>query len=79
MTDRTEILDAAIMAAEQASKSAIGWPDETSITEVDRTYARALIAHIADHMSRHITSPMVWMGYSIALDDLREIAGVVED
>jgi hypothetical protein len=72
MTNKHEQIDAAIRAAEVA---VWGFSPET-LHPWKREMARALIAHIADHMTQHITSPSVWMGYSIALDDLREIAGL---
>lgn len=77
MTDRTEILDGAIQAATEQIVKTMGDTDGMlPLDNIGRQFARVLIAYIANHMSRHITSPMVWMGYSIALDDLREIAGI---
>jgi hypothetical protein len=70
----TTTLDAAIEAALVAHKMA---PE--ACNDQMRVFVGNIIAHIADHMTRHITSPAVWMGYSIALDDLREIAGIEGD
>ena len=74
MTNKHEHIDRAIRAAEVAV-----WGNSPEVLHPwKREMARALIAHIADHLASYKTTPSVWLGYKIALDDLREIAGIVE-
>jgi hypothetical protein len=72
-------LDAAIEAAEQASKSAMSWPDQALITEVDRTYARALIAKLLEEME--MTGPINEFGYGFnaAITEIKRRAGIEGD
>ena len=74
MTNKHEHIDAAIRAAEMA----VWGNSPETLHPWKREMARALVAHIADHMAQYRTTPSVWMGYSIALDDLRAIAGLEE-
>ena len=63
MTDKHEHINAAIRAAEMAV-----WGNSPEVLHPwKREMARALIAHIADHMASLGTTPSVWLGYKIAL------------
>lgn len=71
----TEHLDAALRAAHKAYGSPEDWP----ITDEDRQFARALIAHIIDHLEDKPMSVQAAFGYRICLGHLREIAGIEDE
>ena len=68
-----EHLDRAIVVAQERVFN----NQERVVDPLDRTYARALIAYIVNHLAEDKPmSTQAAFGYGMALDDLREIAGI---
>jgi len=82
MTDNTT-LDAAIEAGQNATWPELGFPSVgASIDQIDRTYARALIASLLEGLEPPMTDDddrhhyWIEVGYIAALDVIRRRAGL---
>lgn len=73
-----EHLDRAISAADKALEDHVSdTSKELDLVEYGRIHARALVAYIVNHLAEDKPmSTQAAFGYGMALDDLREIAGI---